>query len=109
MDGIVPPTALYAVLSVTVAVIARVTAESADGRFLIKPWVIWLLHLPVAVAWLHLLGYLVFQIVRADRPLEMVDLTNLIIHTATLASAGLAGAWIFIRQSSRLASSSTPP
>jgi len=38
MDSLFPPTALYAVLAVAVAVTARVTTESAGGLCRIKPW-----------------------------------------------------------------------
>lgn len=104
-----PPIDLYAVLAVSVGVTARVAAEGAGGLSLIKSQVRWLLHLSVAAAWLHILGYPVNRLALPDPPLEVGDRANLIIHPATLALAGLAGAWIFIRQSFRLASSSTPP
>lgn len=38
MDSLFPPTALYAVLAVAVAVTARVTTQSAGGRCRINPW-----------------------------------------------------------------------
>lgn len=38
MDSLFPPTALYAVLAVAVAVTARVTTQSPGGRCRINPW-----------------------------------------------------------------------
>ena len=55
----------------------------------------WLLHFPVVVAWFHLLCYLHWQLFLYDRPPKAFDRTNMIVHTVTLMSVGLAGGWIY--------------
>ena len=108
MDSLLPPTALYALLAVAVAVTARVTTESAGEHSRIKAWKKWLLHFPVVVAWLHLLCYLLWQLFLYDRPPEAFDRTNMIIHTMTLMSVGLAGGWIYMRPLSKHATGQAP-
>ena len=106
MDGLFPPTALYAAVAVSVAVTARITPGSDGGRSPAKPWEPWLLHVPVLAAWLHLLGYLAWNIMLTERAPEGFDRVNLMIHLATMALVGLAGGWIFFRQSSKSAKNS---
>ena len=93
MDGLYPPTALYLVLAVAVAVSARVTTGSLGGHSRIKPWKKWLLHSPVGVAWLHLVVYLIWQLALTDWTPGAFDQTHLMIHA--VSSVGLAGGWIY--------------
>ena len=67
MDGLYPPTALYLILAISVAITARVTTESTGKLSRIKPWKKWLLHSPVVLTWMHLLCYLFLQFFRNDR------------------------------------------
>ena len=71
MDSLILPMDLYAVLAITVAGTARVTAASAGHLSLLKPGVMWLLHLPVAAAWLQTLGHLAQQLALPEPPLEV--------------------------------------
>ena len=98
MDGLFPPMALYAAFAVSVTVTARVTTGSAGGDSQFRFWESWLLHVPVLVAWLHLLGYLFWRIGMTQR----FDRVNLIIHLAAMVTVGLAGTWIYFRQFSKI-------
>ena len=53
------------------------------------------MHFPVIFTWLHLLGYLFWQLSLNDWPPEAFDRTNMIIHTALMTSLGIAGGWIY--------------
>ena len=95
MDGLYPPTALYLILAISVAITARVTTESTGKLSRIKPWKKWLLHSPVVLTWMHLLCYLFLQLFLNDRPWESFDRANMIIHAMAVSSVGLAGGWIY--------------
>ena len=73
MDGLYPPTALYLVLAVAVAVTARVTTESTEKLFRIKSWKKWLLHgcRVVSSTLLHVLATLAQRLVAGSvRPYQ---------------------------------------
>ena len=53
------------------------------------------MHFPVIFTWLHLLGYLFWQLSLNDWPPEAFDRTNMIIHLVAVASVGPAGCWIY--------------
>ena len=106
MDGLFPPTALYAGFAVSVAVAARITPGRNEGVSGPKLWESRLLHVPVLATWLHLVGYLAWNTMLTERLPEGFDRVNLVIHLATMALVGLAGGWIYSRQFSRTATSS---
>ena len=106
MDGLFPPTALYAAFAVSVAVSARITTGRVEGMSRLRLLEPWLLHVPVLATWLHLLGYLCWTIALNEQLQDGFDRFNLMIHLATMLLVGLAGGWIYIRQFSKIGKSS---
>lgn len=108
MDGLFPPTALYLILAVSVALTAKGTAERAKVRPSVNRWELWLLQAPIFVALLHLVGYVLFQLFFFDPLPTVSSRVNLMIHGLTLMLATLAGVWSFARQLTRIRSGSSP-
>lgn len=98
MDGLFPPTALYLILAVSVALSAKGAAERAKMFPSIDRWELWLYQAPIFAAMLHLIGYVVFQLFLFDQLSTVSSRVNLIMHGVTLILAAIAGAWSFARQ-----------
>lgn len=109
MDSLFAPTALYLILAVSVALSAKGTAERVKGHSPIKPWEPWLFQAPVLVAFLHLFGYVTFQLFFFEQIPSISSRVNLIAHWLTIMLAGFAGAWNFARQLDRVRSDSMAP
>lgn len=104
MDGQFPPTALYLILAVSVALSARGAAERARMLPTIDRWELWLYQSPIFAAMLHLVGYVVFQLFLFDQLPTVSSRVNLMMHGVTLILAAIAGAWSFARQLHRAGS-----
>lgn len=109
MDSLFPPTALYLILAVSVALSAKGIAERVKGHSTIKPWEPWLFQVPVLFAFLHLFGYVTFQLFFFEQIPSVSSRINLFVHWLTIILAGFAGAWSFARQLDRVRSDSTAP
>lgn len=67
-----------------------------------RPWVVWtLLHVPVLVAFVHLCGYLCWQLLARGTQRSLFDQVNLMIHVLALVLVGAACIWIYRCQLAR--------
>lgn len=90
MDGQLPATVLYIILALAITVTARVTDEDVlNGELLQqRPWLVWLLHVPVLMAWAHVGLFLADQLAAAKMPWDSLEYIHLVMH---MVVAGLVG------------------
>ena len=100
MDGHLPPTAFYVLLALAMTATARVTDEGVlKGELLQhRPWLVWLLHVPVLMAWGHVVTFLVGQLVPPKMPWDRPEYIHLVVHTFVFGFVGIVCACTYVSQ-----------
>ena len=100
MDAQLPPMAFYGVLALLVAVTARVTEKDVrDGQLMQeRPWLLLLLHVPFAMAWLHVWIFLLWQCFVAKISWGLPEYINVVTHTTVLGLVGPVCASTYVLQ-----------